>query len=149
MFCTVHFTHRNYIYTKVRYNELAIIILHMSIYHILLWELVVTCAWWTSVSRLDVWTLLPASLLGDASYNMNMNPKRALSSKHTSISNILLSNIGNTSVLFTPEQQSLFTWNVNFQYVDSVNTVRQFWYRKRQNYPRNGNKCGLMLSMEC
>lgn len=149
MFCTVHFTHKNYIYTKVRYNELTIIILHLSIYHILLWELVATCAWWTSMSRLDVWTLLLASLLGDTSYNMNMNPKRVLSSKHTSISNILLSNFMNTSILFTSEQQILFTWNVNFQYGDSVNRLRQFWYRKRQNYPWNGNKCDLMLSMEC
>lgn len=149
MFCTIHFTHKNYIYTKVRYNELTIIILHMNIYHILLWELVVTCAWWTSVSRLDVWTLLPPSLLGDTSYNMNMNHKRALSSKHTSVSNILLFNIRNTSTLFTPEQQILFMWNVNFPYIDSVNTVWQFWYRKRQNYLRNGNKYGLMLSMEC
>lgn len=149
MFCTVHFTYRKYIDTKIRYNELPIFILHMSIYHILLWELVVICAWWTSVSRLDVWTLLPASLLGDTSYNIKMNPKRALSSKHTSISNILLSNIRNTSILFTPEQQILFTWKVNFQYVNSVNTVRQFWYRKRQNYPWNGNKCSSTLSMEC
>lgn len=76
-------------------------------------------------------------------------PQRGLSSKHTSIRNILLSNIMNTSILFTSEQQILFTWNVNFQYGDSVNTVRQFWYRKRQNYLWNGNKCGLMLSMAC